>query len=149
MYIPEVEAATHVALLWQPVIKVDDESVKGSGIEADADFFKVFPQYRIVEGSVEDFVGQKDVLISESFARLINKGEESLIGSVIKVNDSDRTIKGVFADFDRSFFMPANIITHISDTWAVSQIEYKFNSIGSYSTWYRIREDANSIPPLK
>ena len=143
MNIPEVEAATHVALLWQPVIKVDDESVKGSGIEADADFFKVFPQYRIVEGSVEDFVGQKDVLISESFARLINKGEESLIGSVIKVNDSDRTIKGVFADFDRSFFMPANIITHISDTWAVSQIEYKFNSIGSYSTWYRIREDAN------
>ena len=44
MNIPEVEAATHVVLLWQPVIKDNDEIIQAKGIEAVADFFDVFPQ---------------------------------------------------------------------------------------------------------
>ena len=51
MNIPEVEAATHVAVLWQPVIQKGEEPVQASGIEADADFFKVFPEYHLLEGS--------------------------------------------------------------------------------------------------
>ena len=143
MNIPEVEAATHVALLWQPVVKIDEDIIQATGLEGDADFFDVFPQYRIVEGSVNDFVGQKDVLISESMARRIAKDGKSLIGSILNVNNSDRTIKGVFADFENAFFRPCDVITNIKDSWGVSQVEYKFNSIGSYSTWYRVREDAN------
>ena len=142
MNIPEVETVTHVALLWQPVVKIDEEIVRATGLEGDADFFDVFPQYRIVEGSVKDFVGQKDVLISESLARRIAKDGESLIGSILNVNNSERTIKGVYADFENAFFMPCDFITNIKDSWGASQVEYKFNSIGSYSTWFRVREDA-------
>ena len=143
MNVPEVEAATHVALLWQPVVKIDEEIIRATGLEGDADFFEVFPQYKIVEGSVKDFVGKKDVLISESMARRVAKDGENLIGGILNVNNSDRTIKGVFADFENAFFMPCDVITNIEDSWAVSQVEYKFNSIGSYSTWYRTREDAD------
>ena len=143
MNIPEVEAVTHVALLWQPIVKIDEEIIQATGLEGDADLFDVFPQYKIVEGSVKDFVGQKDVLISESMARRIAKDGKSLIGSILNVNNSDRTIKGVFADFENAFFRPCDVITNIKDSWGVSQVEYKFNSIGSYSTWYRVREDAN------
>ena len=141
MNVPEVEAATHVALLWQPIVKTGDDKFTVSGMEADAAFFAVFPQYRIVEGNVEDFVGKNDILISESLARRIAKGSESLIGSLLNVDETDRTVKGIFADFDGTYIMPCDVITHISGSWAASQSK-QFNSIGNYSTWYRVREDA-------
>ena len=142
MNIPEVQAATRAAMLWQPLIREGNQLLQCAGMEADADFFKVFPEYRLVEGSLEGFVGKDDVLISESLARKIAVDGDNLIGKVIKVDDSDRTIKGVFADFDGAFFMPYDIITHISGTWAAEQ-ERNFGSIGNYTTWFRVREDAD------
>ena len=142
MNIPEVQAATHVAMLWQPLIREGDQLLQCAGMEADADFFKVFPQYRIIEGSAENFVGKDDVLISESLARKLSVDGDNLIGRVINVDQSERTIKGVFADFDGTFFMPYDIITHISATWAAEQ-ERNFGSIGNYTTWFRAREDAD------
>ncbi len=142
MNIPEVQAATHLAMLWQPLIREGNELLQCAGMEADADFFKVFPEYHLVEGSAEDFVGKDDVLISESLARKLSVDGDNLIGKDINVNESDRTIKGVFADFDGTFFMPYDIITHISGTWAAGQ-ERNFGSIGNYTTWFRVREDAD------
>ena len=142
MNIPEVHAATHVAMLWQPLVRQGDQLLQCSGMEADADFFKVFPEYHLVEGSAEDFVGKEDILISESLARKIAVDGDNLIGKVINVDQSDRTIKGVFADFDGTFFMPYDIITHISGTWAAEQ-ERNFGSIGNYTTWFLVREDAD------
>ena len=142
MNIPEVQAATRAAMLWQPLIRQGDQLLQCAGMEADADFFKVFPEYHLVEGSAEDFVGKDDVLISESLARKLSVDGDNLIGKVINVNESDRTIKGVFADFDGTFFMPYDIITHISATWAAEQ-ERNFGSIGNYTTWFRVREDAD------
>ena len=142
MNIPEVQAATRVAMLWQPLIRQGDQLLQCSGMEADADFFKVFPQYRIIEGSAENFVGKDDVLISESLARKLSVDGDNLIGRVINVDQSERTIKGVFADFDGTFFMPYDIITHISGTWA-AEGERNFGSIGNYTTWFRVREDAD------
>ena len=138
MNIPEVEAATRAALLWQPIIQNGEQPVQASGIEADVDFFKVFPQYRLLEGSLEDFVGKEDILISASLARKMNV----LTGQVIKVDKEDRTVKGIFADFDGTFFIPADIITNITNSWAASQGK-AFNSIGNYTTWFRVREDAD------
>ena len=138
MNIPEVEAATRAALLWQPIIQNGEQPVQASGIEADVDFFKVFPQYRLLEGSLEDFVGKEDILISASLARKMNVQ----IGHTIKVDKEDRTVKGIFADFDGTFFMPMDIITNITNSWAASQGK-AFNSIGNYTTWFRVREDAD------
>ena len=139
MNIPEVEDATHMALLWQPLIQSGESVFQVSGIEADADFFRVFPQYRLLEGSLEDFVGKDDILISESLARKTG----AQIGQTIKVDKEERTIKGTFADFDsRAFFMPMDIITNISATWA-AESEKAFNSIGNYTTWFRVRKDAD------
>ena len=70
MNIPEVHATTHVAMLWQPLIRQGDQLLQCAGMEADADFFKVFPEYHLVEGSAEDFVGKEDILIHwESYQR--------------------------------------------------------------------------------
>ena len=143
MNIPEVEAVTRMVLLWQPLIRQGNELLPCSGIEADADFFKVFPQYHLVEGGLDDFVGKDDVLISESLARRLAKGGGSLVGSAITVNDANRTVKGVFADFDGTYVMPCDIITHISGAWAAEQ-ERNFGSIGNYTTWFRAREDAEA-----
>lgn len=140
--IPEVEAVTHLALMWQPVIDMDGDTFNSSGIEADADFFKVFPHYRFIEGSVSDFVGNKDILISESFARRIAKDGGSLVGNTLKVNESERTIKGVFSCSDRTLFMPFDIIFNISDSWGANESK-DFNSIGNYSTWYLLRDDVD------
>ncbi|MBR1570269.1 MAG: FtsX-like permease family protein [Bacteroidales bacterium] len=138
MNIPEVESATHIALLWQPVIQNGGEPIAASGFETDPDFFRVFPQYRLVEGSLEDFVGMDDILISESLAR--KTGVQ--IGQALKVDKEDRTIKGIFADLDGAFFMPADIITNIKRTWAAEQSK-AFNSIGNYTTWFSVRDDAD------
>ncbi|MBQ9711515.1 MAG: ABC transporter permease [Bacteroidales bacterium] len=138
MNIPEVEAASTVTLLWNPVVKVGQERVQSKGIEADADFFRVFPQYRMVEGNLSDFVGKEDVLLSESFSRKIG----ATIGQTIEVDDSFLTVKGVFADFDGTFFVTSDIITNVSNTWAASESK-SFNSIGNYTTWFRVRDDAD------
>ena len=138
MSIPEVEAATHMALLWQPVARFGEEALPLSGFECDADFFRVFPEYRLVEGSLGDFVGRDDVLVSESLARKTGVR----IGQAIRLDDKDRVVKGIFADFGGAYFMPADIITNIADTWAADQGK-AFNSIGNYTTWFRVREDAN------
>ena len=106
MNIPEVEAVTHVALMWRPRLQIGDEYISGSGMEADTSFFNVFPQYRIVEGNIKDFVGKNDVLVSESLARRIAPEGESVVGRIIEVGESKRTVKGVFADFDGTFFVP-------------------------------------------
>ena len=139
MNIPEVEAATHVALLWQPVIQNGEQTIQATGLETDADFFKVFPEYRFLEGRPEDFVGKDDILISESLSRKI--GVE--VGQTVKVQDIDRTVKGIYADFDGRFFMPADVIVSITNSWGAEQEEFKFNSIGNYSTWFSVREDAD------
>nr|MCR5840950.1 ABC transporter permease [Bacteroidales bacterium] len=138
MNIPEVEAATHMALLWQPVAQFGEEALPLTGFECDADFFRVFPEYRLVEGSLGDFVGRDDVLISESLARKTGVR----IGQAIRLDDRDRIVKGIFADFGGAYFMPADILTNIADTWAADQGK-AFNSIGNYTTWFRVREDAN------
>ena len=143
MNIPEVEAATHMTLLWQPVIQNGEDLLQVSGIEADADFFRVFPEYHLLEGSLDDFVGKDDILISESLSRKIaGQAGKDLIGKTIKVDKEDRTVKGIFADFDEAYFMPADIITNITATWAAGQSK-EFNSIGNYTTWFRVREDAD------
>ena len=142
MNIPEVETVTHVAMLWHPVIALADDSFGVSGLDADAEFFEVFPQYKLIEGSAKDFVGKSDVLVSESLARRIAKEGESLVGSTLKVDDKVCTVKGVYADFDGTFFMPCDVITHISDSYGAYQPR-AFNSLGSYSTWYKVREDAD------
>ena len=161
MNIPEVDAATHAAMLWQPIVRQGNEPLQCSGMETDADFFRVFPQYHLVEGSLNDFVSKDDVLISESLARKIadqvgndakTTGNDtsvtpgltgSLIGKVINVDGTDRTIKGVYADFDGTFFMPYDIITHISGAWGAG-MERNFGSIGNYTTWFRARDDADA-----
>ena len=142
MNIPEVEAVTHMALLWQPTILIGENLVRGTGMEADAEFFEVFPQYQIIEGNVKDFASKTDVLISQSLARRIAQNGESLVGSIIKVDETERTIKGVYADFENTYFMPCEVITHISNSWAADQSK-SFNSIGNYSTWFRVRQDAD------
>ncbi len=83
-------------------------------------------------------MGKEDVFISTSLARKIN----AQVGQTIKVDKEDRTIKGIYADFDGTFFMPADIITNITNSWAVDQGKV-FNSIGNYTTWFRVREDAD------
>ena len=139
MNIPEIEAATHAALLWQPVIQNGEQTIQTTGFEADANFFKVFPEYRLLEGNLDDFVGKDDIFISESLSRQM--GVE--VGQTIKVGKEGHTVKGIFADFDGTYFMPADIITNIAASWAVEQTESKFNSIGNYTTWFRVREDAD------
>ena len=46
MNIPEVQAATHLAMLWQPLIREGNELLQCAGMEADADFFKVLKEAR-------------------------------------------------------------------------------------------------------
>jgi len=138
MNVPELDAATHMALLWQPVIRIGEQPFQASGIETDAEFFKVFPEYRLLEGNLSDFVGKDDILISESFSRKLGVQ----VGQTVNLDQADHTVKGIFADFDNAFFLPADIITHISASWAASKSK-EFNSIGNFTTWFRVREDAD------
>ena len=140
--IPEVDAVTHLSVLEQPIIRNGDEVVLSFGMEADADFFRVFPQYKLIEGNIEDFVGESDVLISKSLAERLSKDGKNLVGSVLNLDETDRTIKGVYADFDRTFFLPFEVITNISGSEQAGASK-EFGSIGNYTTWFRIREGAS------
>ena len=143
MDIPEVEAATHLSYLWKPTTLVGETLFQVNGMEADADFFRVFPEYHLVAGNLEDFVGKTDILISESLAKRISASAgQDLIGRSLTVNESEHIIKGVYADFDGTLVLPFDVITNIADSWAATE-DKNFGSIGSYTTCFRVRGDAD------
>ena len=151
MNIPEVESVTHMTIEWAPAVRVGDDLVRLTGMLTDADFFKVFPEYEILQGNIEDFQGPNDILVSESLARRIVIDGEEIVGSSIEVNEAQRTIRGIYRDFDNTFFMPfdilmhisgGDILMHISGGWGATQ-DKKFGSIGYCNTWYRLRSDVS------
>ena len=142
MNLPELQAVTHMAFEYAPAVRVGDDLVRLTGMLTDADFFRVFPEYELIEGNINDFETSTDILISQSLARRIAVEGEEVTGKMIEVNETMRTIKGVYRDFDNTFFMPFDMLLHISGGWGATQ-DRNFGSIGYCTTWYRLRPDAD------
>ena len=144
MAVPEVEAVTRLALLTASQVEFSGELVQGGsgiGLTVDPEFFDIFPYYEIKEGSVDAFCPKDAVLVTESMAaRLRERGGADLIGQPLRIGDEDHFIAGVVQDFEGSVFPKIDLLTNIGSASMATQ-EKAFNSVGSYSTLYRVRKD--------
>ena len=124
---------------------VGNETMDGSLNLADPSFFGMFPNYRIIDGSLDDYKLPGRCLVSESFARKVSElaGEE-VIGTRITVSDyygeRNLTICGVYGDFDNTMVPPSDVLEnpeyHKNDN-------EPFGSIGNYLTLMEVSPDTD------
>ena len=146
MKIPEVEKACRISFsIMGGDLEFGGEKIQGRFppiLTADQELFDLFPYLRWVEGSASDFCGQNVIAVSESFAHELLHNEQSddmssLLGREIRMGNNGYKIVGVLQDFKETFLSDASIIEIVGK----SEEDKNFNSVGNYSTLYRIRAD--------
>ncbi len=130
--IPEVESAVQYAR-HSLQIMVGGNNVSAWFISADEDFYEMFPQYEILQGSADMLVGS-NVFVSETFAN--TNGVK--VGDVLKVDYWDLNVVGIVADFERTLLPYGDIVinpkTFIIDMCGFAQ----FDQFGSVITFAKV-----------
>ena len=147
--LPEAEAvcrigATYSNFYWATI---GDRNVKVTETDVDASFFEVFPNYTLLDGSMQEFALQDHCLVSESFARA--NWEGSPVGQTLvfhnNIHDTRTlTVCGVYADF-RDTMMPESDLLLNSEFDSTYSADYfqPFSRIGSHATLIKVRPDTD------
>ncbi len=137
--VPEIESAVRYAR-HSLQIMVGGNNVPAWFISADEDFYDMFPQYEILQGSADMLVGS-NVFVSETFAN--TNGVEA--GDVLKVDSWDLNVVGVVADFERTLLPYGDIIinpkTFIIDMCGFAQ----FDQFGSVITFTKVMPGTDRV----
>ncbi len=130
--VPEVESAVQYARHSLQVV-VGGNNVSVCFVSADKDFYEMFPQYEILQGSADMLVGT-DVFVSETFANT-NMIE---VGDVLKVDSWDLNVVGIAADFERTLFPYGDIIIN-PKTFIIDMCGFAaFDQFGSVITFAKL-----------
>ena len=142
--IPEVEAACRIGNAGELSVTVGDDAVLCKTAYVDPEFWDMFPQYTISEGSIAEFGLKGHCLIAESLANACFDGGEA-VGRQISIADlffgtlHEYTICGIYPDFDNTMMQPYDILLNPEDD-ASQRLSEPFKSIGSYLTLIKVRE---------
>ena len=156
MSVPEAEVTSRLALTSSTAFGLDGQKLAGPvglSLEADPEFFDLFPYLKWRKGSVDAFRQKNAVVLSESMAerllQLVQNGKQgaendyaSLIGRVVSVEDDEYVIAGVIQDFRNNILPRVDAVLNVASSYASRQ-EKSFSSLGNYSTLCRIRADVD------
>ena len=145
MSIPEAEATSRLALTSSTAFGLDGQKLAGPvglSLEADPEFFDLFPYLKWRKGSVDAFRQKNAVVLSESMAerllQLVQNGKQgaendyaSLIGRVVSVEDDEYVIAGVIQDFRNNILPRVDAVLNVASSYASRQ-EKSFSSLGNY-----------------
>jgi len=141
MNIPEVEAASRFILTSSSVLSFGGEMLSGetgTGMAVDPDFFRLFPESRLLEGSLDAFQAKDAVLLGRPLAQRLQQIEEgSLVGKSLRIGENEYVIAGIVGELS-PFFSPVDLLSNIAMNVPA---EKAFNSVGSVMTMFRVRKD--------
>lgn len=138
--IPEVELAARLSGPDNSVITSDASGTKITATltKADPEFFSIFPEYSLLEGSLEEYSIEGHCLVSESFARRLAGESESVIGKSCDIDGRKLMVCGVFRDFSGSLVPETDILENPQfDFYSALR---PFSSIGSYMTFLLVKD---------
>ena len=135
--VPEIEAISRFGASEESIATFNGSPWWVSSCDVDPGFFDLFPYYRILEGSLDGFAEGSGALVSRSFAARIRKGEESLIGMPLKLDDDDYVICGIVEDFRNTLFPYHDIVVSSANSLYNKAGITPFHSLGSHLTFFR------------
>ncbi len=142
--VPEVEASARYSIEGQPkAFKVNGEVALAVPAFIEKDFFDVFPQYDLLEGSPDVLDDPSNVIVSRTFADKISSDGASVIGMQISGAGNPGktyTIAGVMDDFDKTLFGYSDLFFNIRETGLE---QYGFNVIGLVATFMKVAEGSD------
>lgn len=144
--IPEAEAACRVSAREEITLSMGEGKMSAGFARVDPEFFDMFPNCRLMYGSLEEFALKDRCLVSEPFARKLSErtGGE-VIGRTLDLTNYydglNLTVCGVFKDFDNTIMESSDILANSAfDAFYLSYKFAPFKNIGQYTTLVKVAE---------
>ncbi len=142
--VPEVDVSTRYCFAASPeIFIVNGEAVSTVPAYAEKEFFDVFPNYDLIEGTAAVLDDPSNVIVSRTFADRISSGGESVVGMQLRSqNNSGKvyTVAGVMEDFDQTLFCYSDLLLNVSETGLE---QYGFNVVGLVATFLKVVEGSD------
>ena len=139
--LPEVELAARISRAEKQVAEIDGTAQLVSCLSADPEFFRLFPYYRIAEGSAECLASGSGALVSRSFAAKIDDGS-GVLGKTFRYGDREYVIGGVAEDFRNTLVRYSDIIVPAASP--VFDRLPRFMVTGTHLTLFRTVPDCDA-----
>ena len=143
--IPEAEAVCRISNREEDqVITIGTSKIQGTMTQVDPEFFEVFPNYPLLEGSLEEYSLKGHCLVSESFARKHFTG--SPIGKQLSMEnyfagEETFTVCGVYKDFAGTMMPSTDILSNPEYDASYSSGKMNpFSTLGQYVTLIKVKE---------
>ena len=137
--IPGVESITRIGDNGGEILKFSDKILMGRSCEIDSNFFSIF-NYKILDGSLQDFQSGGAVLVSKRFASAIDDGNGVIgrtIGRTVSEEDEapvykDYVIGGIVEDLDNTLVMYYDIFFSAAKSSYSTYEGTPFQSFGTH-----------------
>lgn len=115
--LPEIEAISRFGFASNE-LTYHDQLYEADVRHADADFFDIFPQFSIVEGTANAFEGTHNAIVSKSFANRLGKTTE-LLGQQFVIEEEEYTISGIMEDPQNTLISHFDVLIPVDEKrWA-------------------------------
>ncbi|KXK25244.1 MAG: cell division protein FtsX [Bacteroidetes bacterium OLB12] len=111
---------------------------------ATSSICKIFT-FHFIQGSENGFEGSQTAIINETKARNWFGDPQKAIGQMIKMQQSDVTVVGIFKDFPSTSHFKPEFIVRIPDRW---EVHNKWDW-PSYYTYIKIGERPSALPEIE
>lgn len=140
--VPEIETISHVALGLAAIVTIDNQYEEAALMAVDREFFDVFPNFRVNEGSPDDFRSDYSVLVSESFANAHGLKPGDIL-HIAGANGQPCTVSGIIEDFRRSIFPYVDIIVPVTSCLNDNKEGNPYDHFGSHVPFAKLRKGAD------
>jgi len=115
--LPEIEAISRFGFA-SDELTYHDQLYEANVCHADVDFFDIFPQFSIVEGTTNAFEGTHNAIVSKSFANRLGKTTE-LLGQQFVIEEDEYTISGIMEEPQNTLISHFDVLIPVDEKrWA-------------------------------
>lgn len=104
--IPEIQSITQIHQGISATSEYKGERFIAKAMAIDEDFFEIFPNYKLIEGNIDNIKSKNNVFISETLARTY--GIE--VGDELKIATDYYIVQGLFKDFKNTLLNDTDIL---------------------------------------
>lgn len=138
--IPDIELHTRY-MTDETYTSINGESMKVSVASVDPSFFKMFPYYDVLYGSLAGFEATTNAFVSREFAERLSSDVNGIIGQTLVLYEQQLNIVGVIEDFRNTLFKPADIILNAKSPANIHTYNNPFDQFGNVLSFFKVSED--------
>lgn len=101
--------------------------------------------FQMIEGTGDRFEAPETAIINETKARIMFGDPQKALGKIIRMQQANVTVVGVFRDFPRTSHFNPEFIIRIPEKWGI----HNAWNWSSYYTYVRLNEDVSALTELE